>query len=515
MRALSAYQRASTAFQNPTLDLLHGRYAPFVVATLTLVFTADRTAVAVSDAHVEVGDVVDELRAAGYGELEPGLPAGGGREICRYWVRVGWLVPQIEDGTEVYRLSAQAVGALEIAGRAGGGRVSRSRVRTLLESVDQLAQHAETDPDLRLARLTAERAAIDDEIARLAAGEIEEADDELLLEEAENVLHLARELPADFSRVAESINAMQRDVVADLRRDVRPAGEVLREYLHRGQHVMEATPEGRAFSGALRLIGEPEHIEALTDQVHDLLARPFSRLLDTAQREELNAIAKRVEQGVQEVLTAQRRASHVITAQVRTHDPARDREVDDLLRGVMSGLQSWMRVSKQGDRVAPLNHFPTAHIGHLRQTLSDPRPPRAPAPLVHADTVTNPQSTTEGDSRAWGGPDYVELEAHVAGLGSSFDLGAAFDTAATRRPVDLLGLLEIMHRDGMTERDEISVVTAERPDGTKRKFAFLGVAASPVPDGQNCHDDQHTPGSPDPQDPGRQRSMTLKDSPDA
>lgn len=482
LRAHAAYQRASAAFKNPTLDLLHGRYAPFVVAALTLVFTADRTAVAVADAHVEVSEIIDELRAGGYADLEPGLPSGTGREICRYWVRVGWLVPQIEDGAEVYRLSAQAVGALEIAGRAGGGRVSRSRVRTLLESVDQLAQHAETDPELRLAHLAAQRAEIDAEMARLRAGEVEEADDELLLEEAENVLHLARELPADFSRVAESINAMQRDVVADLRRDVRPAGEVLREYLHRGQHVMQATPEGRAFAGALRLIGDPEHIDELTDQVHELLAKPFSRLLNPAQREELSAIAKRVEQGVQEVLTAQRRASHVITAQVRTHDPARDREVDDLLRGVMSGLQSWMRVSKPADRVTPIEHFPTAHIGHLRQTLSDPRPPRGPAPLVHADDVLGAAIESETDARAWGGPDYPGLEAHVAGLGATFDLGAAFDASDTRRPVDLLGLLEIVHRGGMTERDDISVVTTERPDGTTRRFAFVGVQADAMRD---------------------------------
>ncbi|MBP1325419.1 hypothetical protein JOF28_000651 [Leucobacter exalbidus] len=482
VRAQAAYQHATAAFRNPTLDLLHGRYAPFVVASLSLLFSADRTAVAVADAHVEVAEIIDELRTAGYDDLDPGLPAGSGREICRYWVRVGWLVPQIEDTVEVYRLSAQAVGALEIAGRAGGGRVSRSRVRTLLDSVDQLALSAETDPDRRLARLVAQRTEIDAEIERLHAGEIDETDDELLLEEAENVLHLARELPADFSRVAESINAMQRDVVADLRRDVRPPGEVLREYLHRGQHVMQATPEGRAFAGALRLIGDPEHIESLTDQVHTLLARPFARLLNGAQREELSAIAKRVEQGVQEVLTAQRRASHVITAQVRTHDPARDREVDDLLRGVMSGLQSWMQVSRPTDRVTPLGHFPTAHIRHLRQTLSDPRPPQAPAPLVHADDVLNPQSALGTDSREWGGPHYRELEAHVATLGDDFDLGDAFTTSDTRRPVDLLGLLEIVHGNGMTERDEITVVTAERPDGTTRKFAFVGVQATASPD---------------------------------
>ncbi|WP_105565271.1 DUF3375 domain-containing protein [Microbacterium halophytorum] len=475
-RSETAYQRAAAAFRNPTLDLLHGRYAPFVVTALSLVFTAERPAVAVSDAHVEVGEIADELRAAGCDEPERRVPAGVGRDICRYWVRVGWLVPQIEDAQEVYRLSAQAVGALEIAGRTGGGRarVSRSRVRTLLDSVDQLAQDAETDANARIARLTAERAAIDAEIDRLMRGEAEPVDDDQLLEEAENVLHLSRELPADFARVAESIQAMQRDVVADLRRDIRPTGDVLREYLHRGQHIMQATPEGRAFAGALALIGDPEHIDRLTDQIHDLLALPFARLLAPDQRGELNVIAKRVEQGVAEVLTAQRRASHVITAQVRTHDPARDREVDELLRDVMSGMQAWMRDSRAGDRVEPLRSLPSAGVAHLRQTLADPRPPSAPDPLADADAAEFP----DADDRAWGGPRYAELEALVAGLGAEFDLADAFAASGARRPVDLVGLLEIAHRGVLVDGDAVSVVEAERPDGTTRRFAFGAVTAS-------------------------------------
>jgi len=484
-RAEVAYQRSVAAFRNPTLDLLHGRHAPFVVAVLSIVFTPDRPAVAISDAHAEIGEALEELRAAGYDEDDRRLPAGTAREICRHWVRVGWLAPQIETDVEVYRLTAHAVGALDIAGRAGGGRarVSRSRVRTLLEAVERLARDAESDPEQRIAMLTAERDALDAEIARIRNDEAEPIDDEQLFEEAENVLHLARELPADFSRVAESIKAMQRDVVAELRRDVRPTGEILREYLQRGRHVMQATPEGRAFEGALRLIGDPEHIDRLTTQLHTLLAQPFARLMAPAQRADLDAIGRQVEQGVQQVLTAQRRASQIITAQVRTHDPLRDRQVDELLRGVMSGLQVWMQDSRPGDRVEPLHTFPVADIGHLRQSLSDLHPPGAPAPLPAPDDV----EFTDADTRAWGGPRYVELEAYVATLGERFDLAAAFEGAAedTRRPVDLLGLLEIAHRNGMTETDEVSIAEARRPDGTSRRFAFGAVTANTAREHEN------------------------------
>ncbi len=478
-RAEAAYQRSVTAFKNPTLDLLHARFAPFVVAALSVVFTADRAAVSVADAHVEVGEIIDELRAAGIDtDDDRRIPAGTAREICRAWVRVGWLSLQIEDDVEVYRLSAHAVGALEIAGRAGGGRarVSRSRMRTLLDAVDRLARDAESDPARRLDMLVAEREALDAEIAALQTGTVDPLDDEMLLEEAENVIHLARELPADFSRVAESIAAMQRDVVSELRRDARPTGDVLREYLERGRHVMQATPEGRAFQGALRLIGDPEHIDDLTAQVHALLVQPFSRLLTSEQRGELDAIARRVEAGVHEVLTAQRRASHIITAQVRTHDPIRDRQVDDLLRAVMSGLHRWSQAGA-GGRVDPVRTLPLADVGHLRQSIGSIAPPGAPAPLTDDEADVE---FVDADTRAWGGPHYAELERYVAGLDDGFDLAAAFSGADddTRRPVDLVGLLEIVHRDGIEEGDEMSIVTARRPDGSERRFAFGAVTAS-------------------------------------
>lgn len=472
-RAEAAYSRAAAAFRTPTLDLLHGRFAPFVVATLSILFTADRASVPIADAHAELGEILDELRA-GDDDDDRRVPAGSGRDVGRNWVRLGWLVQQIDDDVEVYRLSAHAVEALEIAGRTGGGRtrVSNSRVRTLLEAVENLADSAEVDPARRLERLHQERALLDAEIARIeTTGAADPLDDDELLEEAENVLHLARELPADFTRVAESLKAMQRDVVAHLRRDERPTGEVLREYLQRARDVMQSTPEGRAFAGALRLIGDPERIDALTDQLHSLLRQPFAQMLDATQRAELDAIGRRVELGVEEVLAAQRRASHVITGQVKTHDPLRDRQVDDLLRDVIAGLHVW-----DGRGVAePVRSLPLIDLGHLRQTVSDIRPPGAPAPLADAEDVEFP----DRDTRAWGGPRYAELEEYVAGLGEEFDLGAAFaDTANdTRRPVDLLGLLEIAHRNGMTEHDEVSIVEALRPDGTARRFAFGAVTA--------------------------------------
>ncbi|WP_280437022.1 DUF3375 domain-containing protein [Nocardia carnea] len=478
-----AYQGALRAFKTPMLDLLHQTYAPFVVTMLATVFTAERAAVAVADAHAEIGAALTQLRAAGYGEEDRlPLPAGNARDLCRQWVNAGWLVRQVlDDQVEVYRLSAHGVGALEVAGRVGGSRtrVSESRVRTLLEAVERLAQDADPDVMSRIARLELEIRERQQELHRLErGGAVATVDDDRLVEEAENVLHLARELPADFARVAESIKAMQRDVVADLRQDARPTGEVLREYLERGRQIMDATPEGRAFAGALRLIGDPERIDDLSSRLRTVLRHPFTAQLTEPQRREFTDIARRIERGVKDVLAAQRQASHVITTQVRNHDPMRDRQVDDLLRDVMTGLHRWVPRSRHREPIPPLRRLPAAAIEHLRQSSSDPRPPQPPAPLAEWDEDMLPDT----DTRAWGGPKYAALDEHLARFAAAadtIDIAAAFGAAPEeiRRPVDLLGLLELAHRTGMTETEAVVTVEAIRPDRTRRRFALGGVVA--------------------------------------
>ena len=193
------------------------------------------------------------------------------------------------------------------------------------------------------------------------------------------------------------------------------------------------------------MIGDPAQIEDLWSRLRTVLRHPFTELLPEQQRRELAEISRRIERGVKEVLTAQRQASHVITTQVRNHDPMRDRQVDELLRHVMTALHSWIPGSRRGEAVEPLRRLPVADVGHLRQRMNDLRPPQPPAPLrAWDDTEDEPTA----DTRAWGGPRYAALRAHLAsfmGDAESADLTAAFLAAAEdiRRPVDLLGLLEI------------------------------------------------------------------------
>ncbi|TDC80766.1 DUF3375 family protein, partial [Actinomadura sp. 7K507] len=107
-----------------------------------------------------------------------------------------------------------------------------------------------------------------------------------------------------------------------------------------------------------------------------------------------------------------------------------------------------------------------------------------PTPLQEWDEA---EDVPSADTRAWGGPQYADLRAHLeafAGDADEVDVAAVFRAAAERirRPVDLLGLLEIAHDLGMTGTAEVAVVEAVRPDRTRRRLAFGGVrAANPEP----------------------------------
>ncbi|PJI93336.1 DUF3375 domain-containing protein [Luteimicrobium subarcticum] len=508
-RIEGAYESARRAFASPTLALLHKQRAPLVVTLLGALFTADRAAVPVADAHTEVGEALAGLRSAGFDDL----PDASARDLCRQWVAESWLVRQVaDDGTEEYRLTAHAVEALEVAWRAGGPRtrVTRSRLRTLLDAVEHLAQEVDPDVSARRDRIEAEVARLTAELEHLdAGGAAPTVAEDQYVEEAENVLFLVRELPADFARVAESIKGLQREVVAGLRQDERPTGEVLAAYLERAEHLLEATAEGRAFAGAMRLLADAERLDALAAELDLLLRHPYADALDPVQRAELRGITRRIETGLDAVLTQQRRTSHIITTQVRHHDPLRDRQVDDLLREVVSALAAWVPSSRRGQDVTALRRLPRIDAGRLRETTWVPARSAPPADIDVWDDDAGADASLAG-ARAWGGPHYARLLAHATehaaathgGPGGApadeLDVAAVFESAPgdLRRPVDLLGYLELalggpgtdapglpaesthlgrlagVEPEDAVDATELSVVTATRPDGTTRRFAF-------------------------------------------
>jgi hypothetical protein len=475
-RLAGALAGAERAFGTPTLGLLHKAEAPLVVAVLRCVFTPDRPTVATEQLHVEVDDLLDGLRGAP-GTAAPHEPA---RVLCTRWVRERWLVRSLDDdGAERYRVSSYAAEALDVVARTQGARglVSESRIRTLLVTVEDLARDAHPDREARMRELRSRIDEAQGELARLeAGGEVESVAPARLTEQYDHVLSLVRELPADFARVAESIAALQREMVTRLRQDERTTGVVVADYLDASENLLERTPEGRAFAGAMELLGDPELLDGLEQRVRSILGHPFATGLAPEQRAALATLRAQLVGAIEVVLAAQARASRTVTAQIRHHNPLRDRELDDALREATAAMAEWFPLSGRAARVEPLRWFERARPGRLRTSLHDLRPETPPDDLEDGDDDVAGDGID--DLRAMGGPRHADILAHLGTLSEPSSIGRAFASgpASLRRPVELLGYLDVVVDDAGTSgdvpADGLERVTTTRADGSVRDFVL-------------------------------------------
>lgn len=481
--------RARRAFSRPTLALLNKTYAPAVIAIFTSIFTTNRKQVLAEQFIIDVNEHLEDLRDHD-NEDTPDLPA---RKLVSNWVRDKWLVRAVNDsGREYYSLTSHAQEAIDFVARAGGERalVSESRIRTLLDTMDRFALDAQPDRDKRIASLTTQIQQLQAEKDRLeSGGDIEPASVSRMEEHFDNVKYMVRELPADFTRVAESIKDLQRMILAQLRQDERPTGEVILDYLEASENLLSQTPEGRAFTGALELLKSEELLGQLEASIEAILTHPFARSLGTREREIFRATKSTILEALGVVLNEQQRASRTLTAQIRNHNPLRDKELDDSLRAAIVALGEWFPTTARGEQVDVLSRFERAHFGRLRtglHDLHDDAPPEAIA--QNADVEISGLELEE--IIAMGGPRHRELLAHVEEIldeiGADITIGQAFSSGAEnlKRPVEIFGYQEIAgittdqpHGESLLEtRDHhdapapLEKVIAIRADGTQREF---------------------------------------------
>lgn len=485
--------RARRAFARPTLALLNKTYAPAVIAIFASIFTANRKQVLAEQFLIDVNEHLEDLRSH-QDENTPDLPA---RKLVSNWVRDRWLVRAVNDaGREYYSLTSHAQEAMDFVARAGGERalVSESRIRTLLDTMDRFALDAQPDRDKRIASLASQIKQLEAEKTRLEqGGSIEPASVGRMEEQFDNVKYMVRELPADFTRVAESIKDLQRSILAQLRQDERPTGEVIADYLEASENLLSQTQEGRAFTGALELLKSEELLGQLESSIEAILTHPFARALGTRERETFRATKSTILEALGVVLSEQQRASRTLTAQIRNHNPLRDKELDESLRSAIIALGNWFPTSTRGEQVEGLSRFERANFGRLRTGLHDLSADAPPEAIAQNADVEISGLELE-DIIAMGGPRHSELLAHVEELldesTGELTIGQAFSTAADnlKRPVEIFGYQEIaVHKPSRHEADteEIGLgdlapdteshaplerVIAIRADGTQREF---------------------------------------------
>ena len=211
----------------------------------------------------------------------------------------GWLRKYYPDGTDEPHYDAtpaveKALQWLEsLREREFVG--TESRLKVIFELLRQIVFGTEPDPAERLAELRRQREAIDEQIARIEAGELPMLDETAVRDRYQQFAGTARELLADFREVEENFRKLDRQLREKIAGWHGGKGELLDDVLGSRESIA-GSDQGRsfqAFYGFLLSQARQEELSGLLDRVHALagIAERDARLrhihydwLDAAER---------------------------------------------------------------------------------------------------------------------------------------------------------------------------------------------------------------------------------------
>ncbi len=473
---LGELSRVRGAFETPTLRLLHQEHAPVVVAILRTAFPREAATIPAIRLHAHVEHFLTDLRAEG----ESGVPAGAARELCLRWTHGQWLVrSQDTDGTETFALTSHAQDALNLVFGLTRERVALSehRIATIVDAVRRFNAAANPSRAARISVLNSQIRDLEASRDALERGEsLPQMTADSMADGYGEVLALVSGLPSDFARVQESYSRLRSDILEAFRAESRPAGQVIDEYLEKVDNLTTATPEGRAFQGAFALLRDEALLLQLREDIDALLAHPMAaEILIATDRRDLRSTVNVIDQGMSGVLAQRRRVTATLRDYITTHNAARDRELDATLRHLEAALAGWFATT--GPRASvDLPLIPgQLTVEHLRGRFHDPREVTAPPPLQDVTADQDPPATL-AELRAHGGPSMDALTALLADAltrpATPGSLGELFAELPTdlRRPVEILGLLQIATQEDFTVTADTEPYATFRPDGTTRTF---------------------------------------------
>ncbi len=263
---------------SPAWRLLRADNAPLVLSFLHRVFVTDN--VRSISATQLASRLDDELYALNQRDSER-----GGRTFPKQakaylddWAaaEAGWLRKYYPEGTDEPHYDAtpavekalhwiQSLHEREFVG-------TESRLKVIFDLLRQIVFGTEADPEQRLAELRRQRQDIDEQIARVQAGDMPMLQETGVRERYQQFAATARELLADFREVEENFRKLDRQLREKIAGWHGGKGELLDDVLGSRESIAgSAQGESfQAFYGFLLSQARQEELSGLLDRVHSL-----------------------------------------------------------------------------------------------------------------------------------------------------------------------------------------------------------------------------------------------------
>lgn len=272
---------------SPALKLLRSDLAPWILDFLNVAFKANESiAINQSDLRSHLTNYLNELH-----QQEPDLMLGPPERYLTQWAEAGWLKRFIDatSSTPLYQLTPSAEEALHFADSAVARRQSmvgtESRLRLVIETLEDIVRGASSDPQRRLEHLHAQRDQIDAEIAAIESGKSVQAyRPSQIRERFQTAVELLKGLQSDFRAVEERFQSIAREVQSLNASTDSSRGSILGFALD-AEDLLKQQDEGISFFAFVKFLFSPtqqqalrknieelQHLAALADQ-HESLAR--------------------------------------------------------------------------------------------------------------------------------------------------------------------------------------------------------------------------------------------------
>ena len=285
------------------------------------------------------------------------------RFLRKYYVD-GNDEPQVELSYEVSSIISwlQTQGSQEFVG-------TESRVSALLQMIDKLASHSDTDPKARISKLKLEREAIDQEINQIKqTGTVLGWDDLRKREYLSHIMEDSRRLLADFALIEDIFKDHARQLKEKMVAAQFSKGEILEQILDM-HDALEDSDQGksfRAFWDFLMSSTKQDKLSQWLDKIlQDISEKPY---LKGMQYREYVARLKRFKadllQRGHKVLASQNR----LTREIRTLLVQSSSQDSKALQAAISGIKAWCIADREyfasiaTEMLIEIEHKPLIHL---------------------------------------------------------------------------------------------------------------------------------------------------------
>ncbi len=255
---------------HPAWRLLRYERAPLAIAFLHHSFVRPNTREVPEGAAIELLD--DLLYALRFDEPDRDRASKSARDYLMEWagdergfVRRYYPLGSEEPHFAVTPGAERAIVWLESLGQSSFVG-TESRLRTAIELLRQLDIGTHGDTEVHLNDLHQRRRAIDEEIARVEAGDVRLLDGRSVAERFQQFLALARELLADFRQVEENFRTLDRNVRERIAQWDGSKGELLGEVFGE-RDVITTSDQGASFRAFWEVLSSVSNQDELTERL--------------------------------------------------------------------------------------------------------------------------------------------------------------------------------------------------------------------------------------------------------